>query len=26
VAVVRHPPQVPEAVVPKPHNKRSHGH
>ncbi|WP_313953782.1 hypothetical protein [Accumulibacter sp.] len=26
VAVVRHPPEVPEPVVAKPHNKRSHGH
>ena len=26
VAVIRHPPEVPEPVVAKPHNKRSHGH
>jgi hypothetical protein len=24
--VIRHPPEVPEPVVAKPHNKRSHGH
>jgi hypothetical protein len=26
VAVVRHPPEVPEPVLAKSHNKRSHGH